>query len=195
MPRLKKQKLYAGKQRELLLNANALRGSISFACFPSKTVWWICAKTRNKSLLFPPCTIQSCLWSHMCSTGHRQKQNSDSFKIILNAVWNESNLRTFTKSHFQLPLSYPEPLCYALEFKSLFPSGFTFWSRQAQGFGPVTWIWLGHSLGGPAPAPSLWGLASQPPGKPWLALQPSGHPDPLPRRSWAVLACHSAPAA
>lgn len=71
-------------------------------------------------------------------------------------VWNETDLRTFTKSHFWLPVSYPEVLYYALEFKSLFPSGYTFWSqRQAQGLGPVTWIGLRHHLCGPAPAPSL----------------------------------------
>lgn len=97
---MKKQKLWAGKQKGLLLDANALRSSVSFACFPSKTVWWICAKTRNKSRLFPPCTIQGCLWSHMCSTGHRQKQNSDSLKIFLNMVWNETDLRTCTKVIF-----------------------------------------------------------------------------------------------
>lgn len=56
-------------------------------------------------------------------------------------VWNETDLRTFTKSHFQLPLSYPELLSDAFEFKTLFPSGYTFWSqRQPQGVGPVTWI-------------------------------------------------------
>lgn len=153
---MKKQKLWAGKQKGLLLDANALRGSVSSACFPSKTVWWICAKTRNKSRLFPPYTIQSCLWSHMCSTGHRQKQNSDSLKILLNMVWNETDLRTCTKSHFQLPLSYPELLYSALEFKSFFPSGYTFWSRwQPQGLGPVTWIWLRLFLGGPAPTLSF----------------------------------------
>lgn len=71
-------------------------------------------------------------------------------------VWNETDLRTFTKSQFWLPLSYLEPLYYALEFKSLFPSGYAFWSqRQAQGLGPVTWIWLRHRLCGPAVTPSL----------------------------------------
>lgn len=69
---------------------NELRGNISFASWPSKTVWWICAKTRNKSMLFSPCTLQSCLWSHMCSTGHRQKQNSGSFKILLYMAWYET---------------------------------------------------------------------------------------------------------
>lgn len=149
---MKKQKVWAGKQKERLLDANVLRGSVSFACFPSKTVWWICAKTRNKSRFFPPCTIQSCLWSHMCSTGHRQKQNSDSLKILLNMVWNETDLRTCTKSHFQLPLSYPELFNSALEFKSFFPSGYTVWSRwQPKGLGLVAWIWLRLHLGGPAP--------------------------------------------
>lgn len=153
---MKKQKLWAGKRKGLLLDANALRGNVSSACFPSKTVWWICAKTRNKSRLFPPYTTQSCLWSHMCSTGHRQKQNSDSLKILLNMVWNETDLRTCTKSHFQLPLSYPELLYSALESKSFSPSGYTFWSRwQPQGLGPVAWIWLRLCLGGPAPTLSL----------------------------------------
>lgn len=57
---------------------------------------------------------------------------------------------------FGSPVSYPELLYYALEFKPLFPSGYTFWTqRQAQGLGPVTWIWLRLRPCGPAPAPSL----------------------------------------
>lgn len=123
---------------------NELRGNISFASWPSKTVWWNCAKTGNKSVFFPPCTLQSCLWSHMCFTGHRRKQNSGSFKILLYMVWYETvsfkYLQKVIFGYFLAMLNFsfmPWNLnpCSPL----VIPSGLR---DSLRDFGPVTWISL-----------------------------------------------------
>lgn len=141
----------------------------------------------NKSTLLPPCTLQSCLWCHMCSTGHGWKQNSGSFKILLYMVWYKTvSFRHLQKSHFQHLLRYIELFFYALEFKSMLPFGYTFWSqRQPWGLGPVAWIWFRSCLDGRLVETEA--DSPQPPGKRWPALQPSGLPSQLPGRPQALL--------
>lgn len=62
----------------------------------------------------------------------------------------------------------------------MLPSGYTFWSQgQPRGFGPATWIWFITLPGWTYSSSRIIRTGAdslQPPGKTWLALQPSGLP-------------------
>lgn len=125
---MKKQKLWAGKQKGLLLDANALRGSVSFACFPSKTVWWICAKMRNKSRLFLPYTIQRVAFEVTCAP---QGTDRNRTQTLLKSYWIWCEMR-LTFGHVQkvifsslwATLSFSIlPWCLNPSFPLVIPSG------------------------------------------------------------------------
>lgn len=153
-----------------------------FVSWPSKIDGGeICAKVRNKSTHFPPCTLQSCLWSHMCFTGQKETKSQVFLHFIIKDlyIWG-CVLQAFTKRHFQLLLSsYWELLSLP-------------WNLSP-GFPPVRPSGPWDSLGDLALLPgsgsdTAWRTGSslllgetgtdslQPPGKAWPALQPSGCP-------------------